>query len=568
METKNKKGYKIIGLVVLILVLGFAGYFSYKMSYKEPEEAEKEIKEVLPYALQVYKQAYGYCIEKNDYCTEVAFSIPTKTEDTKVLAFDMDYLFVLFQDQEELKVYNKKTKKSQTIDLDLNYKEYKIYSDEDNGKIIGIAYKTKEDKIGYFNVDTKEKMYEGNYEITDTYQLNQINNKYLSVSVLDKEAYLLSTKEEKEELKYQGDSGPGYSFSSYGTDEYIFALNSCAGDCSILKLYSNDKKEIYDKVIFEQNIGHKNNIVYFSEENKIKKTDTDGNITDLKTFSNVKGIIDNYVIYVEDHKLKYENLETNGIKEICNWNNHYFYDFYTSKYYTKDKLDIMGESEKEEGLYIVVDYSSMDENGYYGMEYCYKENGEVLEYPITQQIGGRAKPVLYLYPTKTTDVKVEFQHPEYLTTTYPKYNSSWKVKASPNGDLIDSNNKYYYGLYWDEIRYNEVDFHEGFYVTKDNAIEFLEEKLNIIGLNARERNEFIMYWLPIIEKNGKSIVYFELTEEREFGNKLIITPTPDSMLRVSIHIKKVNNKVNIKEQKLETFKRYGFSAIEWGGMTY
>ena len=29
-----------------------------------------------------------------------------------------------------------------------------------------------------------------------------------------------------------------------------------------------------------------------------------------------------------------------------------------------------------------------------------------------------------------------------------------------------------------------------------------------------------------------------------------------------------NNKVNIKEQKLTTFNRYGFAAIEWGGMTY
>ena len=71
-----------------------------------------------------------------------------------------------------------------------------------------------------------------------------------------------------------------------------------------------------------------------------------------------------------------------------------------------------------------------------------------------------------------------------------------------------------------------------------------------------------------MEKKGKNIVYFELTEERELNNKLIITPKPDSLLRVSIHIKKVNEKVNIKEQKLVSFNRVGFAAIEWGGMTY
>ena len=77
-----------------------------------------------------------------------------------------------------------------------------------------------------------------------------------------------------------------------------------------------------------------------------------------------------------------------------------------------------------------------------------------------------------------------------------------------------------------------------------------------------------MYWLPILEKNKKNIVYFEFTKERELGNKLIINPTPDSFLRVNIHIKKVNSKIDIKEQKLETFNRFGFTAIEWGGMTY
>ena len=32
-----------------------------------------------------------------------------------------------------------------------------------------------------------------------------------------------------------------------------------------------------------------------------------------------------------------------------------------------------------------------------------------------------------------------------------------------------------------------------FYVEKDEAIEFLEEKLDIIGLNKKEKNEFISY---------------------------------------------------------------------------
>ena len=75
-----------------------------------------------------------------------------------------------------------------------------------------------------------------------------------------------------------------------------------------------------------------------------------------------------------------------------------------------------------------------------------------------------------------------------------------------------------------------------------------------------------MYWLPILEKNKKSLVYFETTEEREEFNKLNISPKPDSLLRIAIHVKKVDKKTSIKEQKLKTFKRTGFTAIEWGGV--
>ena len=585
-KSEKKNSIAIISIIAfLLIVVGMYFVLSKELIQKNnnntPEEKEtekndetkdetKEEIETLNYTLNVYKQNDLYCLEKNAYCNVVGLTIKTKNENSKVLGLDNEYSpnYILYKDGEELKNYNVNTKKSEIINFESNHKEYVLYPNEDNNKIIGIIYKTNDNKVGYYNVNTKQKLYEGKYNIEYLYQLKQINDNYLSVS-MDNEAHLLSTRTEEEKLSYKGQDGPTLIFQSYGkNNQYIFALNSCAGDCITEKIYSNNLKEIYSKTINENNLGFNNNNLYFVEDNQVKKIDMNGKITNLKAYPDVKGIINDNVVYVEDSKLKYENISNNKITEVCDWKSKYFYDTYASRYYSKIDLDRMGETDKQEGLYIVVDYSGKDSNGNYGMEYCYKANGEVVKYPITQEIGGRAKPVLYLYPTKTTNVKVEFEHPEYLTTTYPKYNKSWEVKAYPNGDLYDKDNKYYYGLYWDETRYNEVDFKEGFYVTKENAIGFLEEKLTIIGLNPRERNEFIMYWLPILENNEKSLVYFELTKEREMGNKLIITPKPDSMLRVSIHIKKVNDKVNIKEQKLEKFTRKGFTAIEWGGMTY
>ena len=203
-------------------------------------------------------------------------------------------------------------------------------------------------------------------------------------------------------------------------------------------------------------------------------------------------------------------------------------------------------------------------NIYFLTKDCDNEPTGLNPYQYTEK-----KPVLYIYPKKNkTKVTVTFDNPDLLTTTYPKYKGSWEVTAYPNGDLYDKDNKYYYGLYWEEKLNHRVNFNEGFYVTKDNAIDFLEEKLSYIGLNDRERNEFIMYWLPILEKNGKNLVYFELTEERNKNSKINISPNVDSILRIAIHVKKVNSEVNIKEEKLTRFKRVGFTAVEWGGVMY
>ena len=178
------------------------------------------------------------------------------------------------------------------------------------------------------------------------------------------------------------------------------------------------------------------------------------------------------------------------------------------------------------------------------------------------------KPVLYLYPEKQTNIKVNFAHEDYLTTTYPKFNKEWNVIANPNGDLYDSNNNYYYALYWEEKDYKKVNFNEGFYVSSSNAINFLEEKLTILGLNPKEKNEFIMYWLPILENNKHNLIYFELTENLQSDNELIITPKPDTLIRIRMHVKKIDKETDIKEQQLIKQERIGYTAVEWGGVIH
>ncbi|MBQ8857073.1 MAG: hypothetical protein IJ024_02890 [Lachnospiraceae bacterium] len=47
--------------------------------------------------------------------------------------------------------------------------------------------------------------------------------------------------------------------------------------------------------------------------------------------------------------------------------------------------------------------------------------------------------------------------------------------------------------------------------------------------------------------------------------KLEITPNPDSILRVFMVYKALNEQIEIEEPIIEPFERNGFTVIEWGG---
>ena len=606
-KTPNNNGNKglIIGLIAIIILL--AAGLVYVLFFNKPKdnkvddkpvqetekekenETEKEEKsedkkeeekqeEPKQNELTVYREKdSGYLVSDNKYDKEynaVAFKIKVDNKDAKVVAVTyFSSNFVLYDDN-GLFIYNNKTKTKEKLNLENKYENYTLFVSEDGSKIVGLYYGNSKTG-GYYNVAKKTKMYDGKYKS----YINQINDHYLSVTT-DNMAYLLSSDNESTKLSYKFDE-TGYEYNSFGTNgNYIFTLGVIVDDTGFNRFYNSSFQMFFetdkDETLWGDAVTFKNDYLYIMRNGKISKYNTKGSLVSTITdYSNVQILLDNYVVYVKDGNLILENMDdSTESKTLVKWNKDWDVDGYDSGYYTREKLDLMGETNKKAGLYVVINYgyndkgAIKDSKGNYGIEYCYTTDKQIVEYGIKQEKGGRAKPVLYLYPTKETNVSVKFQKPELLTTTYPKYINSWNVTVKPNGDMHDANGKYYYALYWDEKRYNEVDFKEGFYVEGKDAIKFLEEKLAYIGLNDKERNEFIMYWLPIMENNKKNLVYFELTKERELGNKLIIEPKPDSLLRVSIHIKKVNEKVSIKEQKLETFTRVGFTAVEWGGMTY
>lgn len=177
------------------------------------------------------------------------------------------------------------------------------------------------------------------------------------------------------------------------------------------------------------------------------------------------------------------------------------------------------------------------------------------------------KPIIYLYPTKTTEVSVKVGNPQNFTHTYPKYNDGWQVVAQPNGDLTDvKTGRSLYALYWEgEFKTSQPPL-EGFIVKGQDTIPFLEEKLAILGLSEREANEMIIYWLPQLENNAYNFIRFQSLEEQNARMPLIIEPKPDTLIRVMMEFDDLDKPIEVTEQILPpTPTRNGFTVVEWGG---
>ncbi len=175
------------------------------------------------------------------------------------------------------------------------------------------------------------------------------------------------------------------------------------------------------------------------------------------------------------------------------------------------------------------------------------------------------KPILYLYPQKNIDVNIKLKNSNDIIHSYPRYpKNGWSVKVDKKG-VIKYNDKNYYSLYWEMTTKDKLEFNEGFLVKKSDIVLFLEDSLAKLGLNYRESQEFIIYWLPILEQNELNLIKFE-TEEYNLRQPIEILPKPDTFIRIMMIFKKIENKdINIKKQLLSHPQRVGFIAVEWGG---
>lgn len=181
-------------------------------------------------------------------------------------------------------------------------------------------------------------------------------------------------------------------------------------------------------------------------------------------------------------------------------------------------------------------------------------------------------PIIYLYPETRTEVGVKLELDGKLTVTYPDYDSAegWTVTADPDGTLTDKKGRKYSYLFWEGDINIKPDLSKGFCVKGEDTAKFLETALAELGLNDKEADDFITYWLPQMMGNKYNVITFQ-TKEYEDVAHLYVTPRPDTVIRVNMLWYPSEKQENIRPQDLSSINpsaRKGFTVVEWGGEEY
>jgi len=408
--------------------------------------------------------------------------------------------------------------------------------------------------------------------------------------------------------------------------KYKYILNELFGD-SVLKnindigLYADDKiivngTEIYIEDRF-YNVAYKNfTLPHLNNGDKFIGEDSKGNkfyevSNGCVLVKNADGSISSYY-YDLDFIPKEENITTKSVEKVkITWNdgsqNEDYYIItpmggcggYSGCYSVRDDrdekdlegLEIVGKTSDDRNVlaFNCIDPESNENikfqyNAFWAEEkpsieeFCiqrpllYIENdfGTLLKFikegfEVAAECG---KPVIYLYPEETMDIEVKVAPNGGFTYTEPEYNDGWFVSSTPESEIYNYENKETYPyLFWEGIALQYEMPEEGFVFSAEELENGLREKLELLGLIEKEIDDFMEFWYPRILESDAPYYFVSFLEQKLFDElaPLEVTPSPDTIIRVFMDYKPLEEKVEVVEPVIITPKRNGFIVSEWGG---
>lgn len=202
-----------------------------------------------------------------------------------------------------------------------------------------------------------------------------------------------------------------------------------------------------------------------------------------------------------------------------------------------------------------------------------KENLQLNTFKIenitsTAWLSPYCKPAIYLYPTTTIPVNVKINPIGPIKLTIPSYPvNGWNVIANPTGQIIANGKAFDYLYYEAEIPDNKIQIPKDGYVVKNNDLKsLLTTLLPKLGLNQIEESQFISYWTNALPKANYYYVGIVPVSNLNQISPLAITPKPDTLIRVTLYFKPLQNPVEVTPPNISNVVRNGFTVVEWGGI--
>ena len=176
------------------------------------------------------------------------------------------------------------------------------------------------------------------------------------------------------------------------------------------------------------------------------------------------------------------------------------------------------------------------------------------------------KPMIYLYPDSAMPVDVRIGPVSSLAMAYPKDDSGmWQVQAYPDGRLVErKTGKEFYGLYWEGKNWTPPSSDTGVVVRGSEFPRALDSLLELKGLNYRERQECVTFWMHSLVNSPWVMIQF-FDQEFAKAHPLDISPAPTTLLRVALSFRTLTEPVSLHPPVLVKPLRRGFTVVEWGG---
>lgn len=173
------------------------------------------------------------------------------------------------------------------------------------------------------------------------------------------------------------------------------------------------------------------------------------------------------------------------------------------------------------------------------------------------------KPNIYLYPEETTELAVTLSFPRggAVTVSDPDYGDGWRVIVTPDGIIDD---KYGY-LFYESLGPDRFQRDAAWRIERDELEPFFRADMADAGFRDREIDDFVDYWLPILDRCPAYNIYPQTDTEIDEHVLVNFSQAPDIFIRYYYVIGCAEGEPTFTTPETHTpVERTGFTALEWG----